>query len=304
MNKINIALEWAMRVGYAARGVVYVILGALAAFAAVNGGEAEGTKGALGYLVQQPFGRVLLLIVAAGLFTYSLWRFLDAGFDLEDEGHDAHGVATRTGQFMAGASYAVLGLTALGIVWSGSEGNGDGTESMASLVLNNPGGAIVLLAVATVTASVGVYLLVKACTTGWTKHLRTTPFAKALLPFVRYGWIAHGWVLLIVAGLIAWAAITVDPEKAGGLEDALVTLETQPFGRVLLFLTGAGLICFSVYCFVYAGYRFVPRLEDGPGKRSPAAQLEAMASSYDGPNAKAGDAQPAQGAQDERNGDG
>lgn len=258
----NTAIEWLMRAGYGARGVVYLIVGGLAFFAALNGGEAEGTSGALVFLVRQPFGSVLLAITAVGLFAYTLWRLVDGILDLEDEGDDAEGYANRAGQIMSGLTHAALGVSAIVILMKGLRTSGDDSsaENWSAMLMQHPAGRLVVIAAGITTLSVAIYLFVKSWKAAHRKDIVRKGMAETLEPMVRFGLAAHGFVLLIVGGLILWAGITANPERAAGLGEALRILETQTFGRVLLALAGAGLASFAVYCFVMARYRIVPRL--------------------------------------------
>ncbi|WP_291077579.1 DUF1206 domain-containing protein [Hyphomonas sp.] len=260
----NTAIEWLMRAGYGARGVVYLIVGGLAFFAALNGGEAEGTSGALVFLVRQPFGSVLLAITAVGLFAYTLWRLVDGILDLEDEGDDAEGYANRAGQIMSGLTHAALGVSAIVILMKGLRTSGDDSsaENWSAMLMQHPVGRLVVIAAGITTLSVAIYLFVKSWKAAHRKDIVRKGMAETLEPMVRFGLAAHGFVLLIVGGLILWAGITANPERAAGLGEALRILETQTFGRVLLALAGAGLAGFAVYCFVMARYRIVPRLTD------------------------------------------
>lgn len=260
----NTGIEALMRAGYAARGVVYLIVGGIAFFAAVNGGEAEGSTGALAFLVRQPFGMALLSIVAAGLFAYTAWRFVDGVMDLENEGDNAEGYASRAGQLLSGATHAVLGVTAVSIILNGTDSQNDGgrnsAESWTAMLIDNPLGRAVILAAGAVTVGVGIYLFIKAYKAAYKSKIRQTETTQKLAPVIRFGLVAHGVVLLIIGGLITWAGLTHDPDKAAGLEEALRILETQTFGRTLLGIAGAGLAGFAVYCFVMARYRIVPKL--------------------------------------------
>ena len=102
-----VANPWAerlFRLGYAAKGLVYAIVGWLAALAALGpSGRTTGTRGALRSLLKQPFGRILLGLVALGLSGYVLWRFVQAIMDTENKGTDAKGIILRL-------SYAGNGL--------------------------------------------------------------------------------------------------------------------------------------------------------------------------------------------------
>jgi hypothetical protein len=83
------------RAGYAAKGVVYLIVGFFALTAAYRGGQTMGSKDALRSILSEPYGQVLLAVVALGLAGYSLWCFVRALLDPEQEGRDAKGLAKR-----------------------------------------------------------------------------------------------------------------------------------------------------------------------------------------------------------------
>ncbi|WP_428406918.1 DUF1206 domain-containing protein [Hyphococcus sp.] len=259
----NALLESAMRAGYGARGFVYLVIGALAVFAAVNGGEAEGSTGALNYLSRQPFGVVMVSAVAAGLFGYALWRFADAAFDLDDEGSDARGLGARFGQFLSGASHAFLGATATAIAIKGTQSEDNSAANWSAAVMGEPMGRILVMVAGGVTLGVGVYLFYKSWNATYRREIRRTTWTERLAPFVRFGLVAHGFVLLIIGGAILYAGWSVNPEHAKGVGEALAILETRPFGRILLGVTGAGLAAFSIYCFVQARYRLSPQLRAG-----------------------------------------
>src|SRR5262245_10093940 len=105
------------RLGYVAHGVVYLVIGGLAAQAALGGGgQPTGTKGALQTILRQPFGQGLLSIVALGLLGYSVWRFVQALKDPEHEGRSAAGVSKRLGYFISGVIHASLSIAAIGMV--------------------------------------------------------------------------------------------------------------------------------------------------------------------------------------------
>src|SRR5688500_15697197 len=111
------------RVGYAAKGVVYVIVGGLAAAAAFgNGGQTTGSRGALPTLLDQPFGQVLLGMVAFGLACYAIWQFIRAVEDPENEGSDAKAIAKRVHFFISGIIHLGLVFVAVRMMASGGGG--------------------------------------------------------------------------------------------------------------------------------------------------------------------------------------
>ena len=106
-------LEKLARLGYASKALIYAIIGVLAILAAANrGGRVTDTSGALRVVLTQPFGRLLLLVLAAGLCGYALWRLLDAIKDPDRHGTDFKGLVNRIGNAIRGLIYGALGVEA------------------------------------------------------------------------------------------------------------------------------------------------------------------------------------------------
>ena len=121
--------RWLVRLGYAARGVVYVVIGVLAVKLALgDGGKTTDQQGALGTIAQQPFGKVLLTLVAVGLLGYAAWRLLRAALG-GTQGHDD--LKDRVDGAVSGISYAILFLAATRILLGSGVvlGNGFGTAA-------------------------------------------------------------------------------------------------------------------------------------------------------------------------------
>lgn len=85
---------WAMRsgrIGYSARGLIYLIIGNFLVWAAIqfNPNAAVDTEGALDKVAQQPFGAWLLALVALGLMAYAAFAFVQARYrtiDVDGDG--------------------------------------------------------------------------------------------------------------------------------------------------------------------------------------------------------------------------
>jgi hypothetical protein len=56
----------------------------------------------------------------------------------------------------------------------------------------------------------------------------------------------------VVGGLFIWAAWTHDPQKSGGLDQALHKVLQQPFGAPMLVALGLGIACYGAYAFAWA----------------------------------------------------
>ncbi|PVE26039.1 hypothetical protein DC522_02050 [Microvirga sp. KLBC 81] len=70
------------RMGFAARGVVFVIIGGFLILAALHSSssEVQGLGGALQTLQQQPYGWVLLALTAIGLFAFGIFGLVQARY--------------------------------------------------------------------------------------------------------------------------------------------------------------------------------------------------------------------------------
>lgn len=111
------------RVGYAAKGIVYLIIGLLAAKVAIgDSGSTTDRNGALRAIYEQPFGKFLLAIVTVGLVGYALWCLIQAIVDPQHQGADAKGVAARLGYGFVGLSYAALAVAAAQLVIGAGNG--------------------------------------------------------------------------------------------------------------------------------------------------------------------------------------
>lgn len=257
------APEWVvptMRTGFAARGVVYTVVGALALLAAIRGGEAQGTTDALADLAGTLWGTALLWLIGAGLFCYAVWRFIDAWMDLQDHGPGAKGAVARAGLVITGLIHAGLGASAIRTAFGGSGGGGEGrAESLTAQVLAWPGGVWIVAAVGLGTLGAGLYYGYKGASGSYREDIRDTPTTVRLDPAMKAGYIAEGLVVGLVGVLILIAAMTANPENAGGVGEALGEIRAVAFGRILLGIVAIGLVFFALANYVEAIYRIVPR---------------------------------------------
>ena len=114
-----------------------------------------------------------------------------------------------------------------------------------------PFGRVLVAAVGAAVIAVGVSQIVKGVKQNFTEDL-DHGVGDATRKLGTVGYCAKGVSLGIIGLLFGWAAISYDPEKAGGMDAALTTIRDQPFGSVLLVVMAAGIACFGVYCFVWA----------------------------------------------------
>jgi hypothetical protein len=252
------------RLGYTAIGVVYVVVGTVAARAAFSGaGQPEGSSSALGTIYDRPLGRVGLAIVAVGLFGYAIWRAVSAFFDSERKGTDLKGRAVRLGYLGSALLYTSLGVEAvrllMGAPRQGSSQGDQQADHWTALVLSQPLGRWVVGIAGVGIILFGLYQIYRGVAGDIRKRLdlyRASPAtADNVVRFGRFGHVARGIVFGIIGWFLGQAALRFDPEEAKDLAAALQVLRSQPYGPWLLGAVGLGLISWGVWQLANARYR-------------------------------------------------
>jgi hypothetical protein len=252
-------IAWLARGGYAARGVVYLIVGWLALLAALGGGRTTDSEGALITILQQPFGDVMLALVALGLAGYVIWRLVQAIADPDGHGTDAKALAIRGGLLVSALTHTLLAFFALGLIFGwGAGGGGDdsGTQDWTAWLLQQPFGRWLVALVGLAVIGAGLAHMIKGYRAKFEQYLvmdRAT-MDKAS-PVCRFGLIARGVVFLIIGGFLLVAAWRFSSGDVVGLQGALQTLQQQPYGWILLGIVALGLFAFGVYSLIEARYR-------------------------------------------------
>lgn len=257
------AVQGLARLGYAAKGLVYLIIGFIAAQAAFSRGEqVKGSEGALSTILEQPFGRVLLGIVALGLAGYVLWRVVQALLDPEHKGGGVKGIGARIGYGISAFVYAGLTLEAVRMLrGSGGGGQGSGAQHWSAVVMDKPFGRIAVGLAGLGIAAYGLYEIYRAFKSNLAKRLdlEGSPVAtrQRVVGLGKAGMTARGVVFCIIGWLVITAALRYDPSRAQGLQGALVTLREAAYGRYLLGLVALGLIAYGIFQLVKARYRII-----------------------------------------------
>lgn len=247
------------RFGFAAKGVVYTIVGVLAIQTALGrGGETTDSQGALQRIAGAPFGRILLGIMAVGLVGYALWRFVQALLDTDNKGHDAKGRTARTFYAIVGVIYLGLAFSAVQLI-SGSGGGGSSQQDWTARLMAQPFGTLLVALVGAGVIGVGGYQLYKGYTASFRKHLRSNEMSATEETWAtrsgRLGYAARGIVFAIAGMLLIIAALRSNPDQPQGIGGALQTLAQQPYGPWLLGVVALGLIAYGIFCGVEARYR-------------------------------------------------
>lgn len=264
-GSIRVASPWIeglARLGFIAKGVVYALIGVLAIQVAFGGGAAPGTEDAFQTIAAQPFGQILLGLVAFGLVGYAIWLLVRAGMDTDNQGSDAEGIIKRVGYAIDGVIHMGLAFYAVTLVVSGIASSG-GESSMAewtAWLMAQPFGRWLVGIGGAIGIGVGLYKLYKAYSTEFTEVLNLSQMSQTerewTIRLGRAGIAAQGIVFAIIGGFFVQAAWQYQPSEARGLGGALQSLADQPYGPWLLTLVALGLVAHGIYMmFIVSQYR-------------------------------------------------
>ena len=254
-------LEKLARFGYAAKGLVYAVVGVLAVQAAFGqGGKTTDTKGALGTIAAQPFGKFLLALVAFGLIGYVVWRFVQAFKDPEHKGNDAKNLARRAGYGISGLIYASLAFSAIRLL-IGSGGDRSSTSSQqdwTARLLSQPFGQWLVGLIGAVVLGLGFYQFYKAYKAKFRKQMKLNEMSATEETWAtrigRFGVAARGVVFKMSGFLLLQAARQSDSSQVQGLDGTLQSLIQQPHGPWLLGIVALGLVAYGIHMGVQARY--------------------------------------------------
>jgi hypothetical protein len=254
------AFEWLSRGGFVARAAIYAIIGVLALKLAIgDGGKLTNQQGALKTVANQPFGSVLLTLLAIGLGGYALWRLVRAALGRGPEGSDSG--FDRLAALGSGVAYGALCVLAVEILAGSGSGSTSSTSPKSSTAgtLGWPGGTWIVGAIGLVLIGVALYQGYRGITQKFLKESKTEEMSPTVRRWIgRVGTVGH-LARMVVFGLVGIfmvkAALDYNPQKAVGLDGALAKLANHSYGSLLLGIVAAGLIAFALYSLSDARYR-------------------------------------------------
>jgi hypothetical protein len=242
------------RLGYVARGTLYIIMGALALQLALGaGGQADDPVGALRYVAQQPYGKILLVVMIVGLAGYSLWGFVRALFDALHKGSDLKGLVQRFGYLISAVSYGVLIIPAWQLLMSkaASSGGAGSPAGITAQLMSKPYGIALVYAFGAFWVIAAIGQFISAITASFMRDLRWGKMSKEERHWAeiigRIGYAARGVVYSLLAWFILQAAYHANPKQAQGIDGVLRTLAKAPYGHFVLAVVAAGLVIFGIY---------------------------------------------------------
>lgn len=257
--------RWSAKAGLCARGVIYLLVGALALQIAFGDDKRQQAdrQGALAELSEKPYGSVLLWALGIGLVGMALWRLSEVAFgSVGPDGRKAKKrllALVRCG-FYSFVAYSVLAFAA----GSGGGGGGSSDEQsrdVTARLLEVPGGRWIVGAAGAGIVVAGLWIGGRALMRAYRDKMRVGEMSRGVRRLVDVtgvvGGAARGLVFAAAGSFAVRAAVDYQPDQAKGLDDTLRSFARTPAGPGLLACVAAGLVLFGLFSFAMARWRKV-----------------------------------------------
>jgi hypothetical protein len=254
LNSITIPahFKWWAKMGYSARGAIYLVIGGLAVMTATGaGGEITDTRGAILTVLQQPFGYALLILLIIGLCGYSVWRLIQSIQDTDGHGTSLKGLSIRLALFGSSITHGLLALWAISVLL----GRSDAPTDTAGF-LGSTSGQIIFGIAGIICVIAGAAHIYKGWKAGYERYMYLPPHTQVWArPVCRFGLIARGAVWCIVGWFCMDSALKAQQAEVKGIDEALSILQQSDHGPWLLLVVASGLFAFGVYSCLEAIFR-------------------------------------------------
>ena len=239
----NVWFERAARAGFAASGLLHLLIAFIVARLALGDGGNADQSGALAALAAQPGGAVMLWVAAVVLGALGVWYLVETF--LGDDAKD------RIKSAAVGATYVALAVSAGKFAMGSGKSSGQQNAGLSAQMMQSGWGKAVLVVIAVVVIGVGGYHVYKGATKKFFEDLNVSG-GTGITAVGIAGYVAKGLVLVGAGILLVVATFTADPAKASGIDAAVKTLGSAPFGKVLLIVAALGLAAYGAWGFVRA----------------------------------------------------
>jgi hypothetical protein len=231
----------AARAGFAASGLLHLLIAFIVARLALGNGGSADQAGALATLAAQPGGAVMLWVASVVLAALGVWYLVETFLE-EDAKHRVKSAAV-------GVVYLALAFSAGKFAMGSGKSSGQQNAGLSAQMMQSAWGKAVLVVVALVVIGVGGYHVYKGASKKFFKDLNVSG-GTAITWVGIAGYVAKGLVLVGAGLLVLVAIFTADPAKASGVDAAVKALGGAPFGKFLLIIAALGLAAYGAYGFI------------------------------------------------------
>lgn len=251
------------RLGFYTKGFLFIVIGILAILVAlgIDGGTLADPTGALAAVSQAPFGRIILIIFIVGAIGHGVWNILRGAADVDDAGKNWQGIIKRIIAVGIGLFYLFLAWSAWSILTAAQVAPGNGTvqKTITAIILALPLGAVLVFLIGLIVIGTGVHECYSGLSGKFQENYRLHEIEgghrKIIIILGALSFTARALIFALMGYFFITAAVYYNPDEAVGIDGALLTLSQTYYGKILLFVTAAGVVCHGVLSLYEARYR-------------------------------------------------
>ncbi|MBP8251683.1 MAG: DUF1206 domain-containing protein [Herpetosiphon sp.] len=256
-------IQWIGRIGYAAKGFIYVMIGWLALLAAFGqrGGETTDRMGIMQNIAESRFGLIGLMLLGFGFLGYGTWQVIRGVADVDNKGRTTIAIAKRLTYVSSGITY-IFGSATVGsfiLQQRRSVETESATKTLATRMLEESWGNVAVVGIGIGLIAFAIYQFHEAWSKGFQAHLDFTKMPEErtnlYVQFGRIGYLARGIVVTIIATFFFKAALTDRSTEIKGFDGALTEISRQTNGQWLLAMIAVGVIAYGLYALFESRYR-------------------------------------------------
>lgn len=249
-NRVKPWIRWYSRVGFSAKGTVYVLIGLVSMLAAVGIGQKTGQQGAIAAIAGKPFGELIIWGIVIGLTGYITWLITQVIIEPDNIETISKGILKRIGYLFYALLYMSIAYKFASIAMKSGQ-TGNSKQVWMAKLIDIPYGRIIVGSIGAGILIFAIFQVIIGIKGSYLKELKTHEMDKferfGLKLIGKIGYIARGLTFGVLGGFILLAGWEAKTSQVTGIDSALAQISQEPYGKIMLGAISLGLFLYGVF---------------------------------------------------------